>query len=509
MYVQVRSSRVRNKIISDERLSRRAAGAVGWSVVRYGGDQIFGFIVFAALARRLDPATFGVFIVGLAVAEIGKIIAQAGLVSSLYRAPTITPRLADTVFWANLATGLAVALVCLALRNPLAQGLGTAAAAPVIAALGFVVPISAAGATHMSRNLREFGHRALALRSLGAGLIGGALALAAAHAGWGVWALVVQRFASETIGTLVAWHAFRWRPGLQFSWSTLRAQWRLGASVAGSQLLLVALNRTQDVIVSRMIGIGAVGTYRTAWKSIEVVAQGLISPFSTVAVPTLVKLKHDMPAFRRGYVRMVSTSAMLSFPAIVGIGVLAHVLIPLLFGPQWQASIPIARVLCLLAPPFALNFFADPALTVLGKAGTIARLASIQLALTLLFCILAAPHGLVWFAAAYVARAYVTLALQMLLLRRATGISPAAVLAGIAPPFGASLAMAAFVWSLANALNLHAAPHSPAGFAMLAGVIASGALVYGLVLLVLLGNRGRTDLTGLVRKVTGRSGRLA
>lgn len=467
--------------------------------MRFGGDQVFGFVVFAALARRLDPATFGVFIVGLAVAEIGKIIAQAGLVSSLYRAPAITPRLADTVFWANLATGLIVAFTCLALCRPLAAALGSVAAAPVIAALGFVVPVSAAGATHMSRNLREFGHRALALRSLGAGLLGGILALAAADAGWGVWSLVAQRFASEAIGTLVAWHAFRWRPGLQFSWSTLRAQWKLGASVAGSQLLLVALNRTQDVIVSRMIGIGAVGTYRTAWKSIEVVAQGVISPFSTVAVPTLAKLAHDMPAFRRAYARFVASSAILAFPAIAGIGVLADVLIPLLFGPQWQASVPVARVLCLLAPPFALNFFADPALTVLGKAATIARLAAIQLALTLAFCIAAAPHGLFWFAAAYVARAYLTLALQMVLLHRATGIRPLAVLAGIAPPLGAAIVMAASVSAAAGVLGVHGVPQGLAGFARLGAIMAQGAMVYAGVLFVLLGSGRRAELVGLVR----------
>ena len=472
--------------------------------MRFGGDQVFGFVVFAALARRLDPATFGVFIVGLAVAEIGKIVAQAGLVSSLYRAPAITPRLADTVFWANLATGLLVAFACLALCHPLAAALGTQAAAPVISALGFVVPISAAGATHMSRNLREFGHRALALRSLGAGLIGGAFALAAAHAGWGVWALVAQRFASEAIGTLVAWHAFRWRPGLQFSWSTLRAQWKLGASVAGSQLLLVALNRTQDVIVSRMIGIGAVGTYRTAWKSIEVVAQGFISPFSTVAVPTLAKLAHDMPAFRRAYARFVASSAILAFPAIAGIGVLADVLIPLLFGPQWTASVPIARVLCLLAPPFALNFFADPALTVLGKAGTIARLATIQLALTLLFCIAAAPYGLLWFAVAYVARAYVTLALQMVLLGRATGIRPLDVIAAIAPPLGAAIVMAACVSVTASAVGMHGAPGSAPAFLYLGGLIAQGAAVYAGVLFVLLGSGRRAELVDLLSGLVGR-----
>lgn len=489
-------------------LSRRAAAAVGWSMVRFGGDQVFAFVVFAALAHRLDPAAFGVFVVGLAVAEVGKIVAQGGLVSSLYRAGEITPRLADTVFWANLAMAFLFAGCTFFASGPLATVLGAAGAAPVIAALGFVVPVSAAGATHMSRTLRAFGHRALAARSLAAGLIGGALALATAEAGWGVWALVVQRFASEAIGTLVAWHAFRWRPGLAFSWTTLRAQWRLGASIAGSQLLLVGLNRVQDAILGHALGMGAVGAYRTAWKMIEVVAQGAITPFSTVAVPALARLKHDMAAFRSAYVRLVATSAAIAFPAIAGIGVLAGDLVPLLFGPQWGQSVPVLRILCLLAPPFALNLFADPALTVLGRAGTIARLAAVQLALTLAFCIVAAPHGLTWFAAAYVARAYVTLALQMAMLQRAAGVRARAVLEGIAPALGGAGVMALAVAASARALP----PMTGIAAARLARVallVGEGAAVYAVVLLFLLGAAGRAELAGRVRGLLARSSEVS
>ncbi|EJU12661.1 polysaccharide biosynthesis protein [Sphingomonas sp. LH128] len=485
----------------ESRLSRRAAGAVGWSIVRFGGDQVFAFVIFAALAHRLDPATFGVFIVGLAVAEVGKIIAQGGLVSSLYRAPEITARLADTVFWGNLGMALLVAITCVVLRHPLAEAMGSPSAAPVVAALGCVVPVSAAGASHMSRTLRAFGHRALAIRSLGAGVIGGTLALLAAQAGWGVWALVAQRFASETISTLVAWHAFRWKPGLQFSWTTLRAQWRLGAGVAGSQLLLVALNRTQDMILGHSIGPAAVGVYRTAWKSIEVVAQGVISPFASVAVPTLAKLQHDLPVFRRGYVRMVSATATIAFPAIAGIGVLADALIPLLFGPQWVQSVPVARVLCLLAPPFALNFFADPALTVLGKAGVMARLAGIQLVLTVLFCLAAAPYGLVWFAAAYVLRAYVTLALQLGLLQRATGVRAIEVLAGIAPPLGAAVVMAIVVWGTGDTMPVDGGPRSLPALARMVFLVTQGVLVYVGVLLALMGRSRRMELATFLRRL--------
>jgi O-antigen/teichoic acid export membrane protein len=254
-----------------------------------------------------------------------------------------------------------------------------------------------------------------------------------------------------------------------------------------------------------MIGIGAVGVYRTAWKSIEVVAQGVIGPFSTVAVPTLAKLKHDMPAFRRGYVKMVSTSAMISFPAITGIGVLADAMIPLLFGPQWSRSIPLTQVLCLLGPPFALNFFADPALTVIGRAGVMARLAAVQLTLTLALCIAAAPYGLFWFAVAYVLRAYVTLGLQMALLQKATGIRATEVLGGVAPALAASAVMAVVVWGTGDTMPVRGLPTGLEACTRLGFLVLQGTLVYAAVLLLLLGKRRRSELADLAKNLRARS----
>lgn len=485
-------------------LSRRAAHSVIWTVVRFGGDQLFNFLVYATLARLLRPAEFGIFIVSLAVAEFGKILAQGGLVASLYRAPEITPRLADTVFWANVVMGLFVAALSFMLRHPLAAALGSPGSAPIIGVVGLVVPISAAGASHMSRHLRNFGHRALAVRSLFSGLVGGGLGLAAAFAGWGVWALVVQRFTAETIGTVVAWRAFRWKPGFDVSLRTLREQLGLGISVATASAMLVALSRTQDIIISRIIGLASVGIYRTAWKSIEVIAQGVVVPFSSVAEPTLLRLRHDPAVFRRGYLRIVGASAIVSFPAIVGMGAMADQLIPLLYGPQWRASVPIAQILTFLVMPFALNFFAEPTLTVLGQAQITMYLSFAQLGLSLLFCILAAPYGLVTFAIAYVSRSYITMGLQLFLVGRATDTPPLMVVGAVIRPVAAAAGMAALLATLRFIIPAEPDPTALHRVVRAALFIAAGVASYAAILFVLLGRTARDDLLRTARGIIGR-----
>lgn len=472
------------------RLARRATASVFWSFLRFGSDQAFNFVVFVVMARLLSTADFGLFVVAFVYAEVGKIIASGGLVSSLYRAPEVTPTLADTIFWSNLGLASVFALGGLVLQQPIADALGRPEGGAVVAALGFVVPITALGASHMAQNLREFGHKSLALRSMLSGLIGGALAVLAALNGFGVWSLVVQRYAAEIINTLVAWHAFRWRPGFKFSLATLRIQAPLGGNVALSQLVILFIARAQDLIISHGLGAGAVGIYRTAWKSTELLAQGTITPFSTVSLPTLAKLQNDPDAFQRAYLRIVAVSGAISFPCIVGFGLLANELIPLIYGAKWAPSVPVAQVLTLLVVPYALNFFADPALTALGRSGVIVRLAAVQLAGTVVFCSLAAPFGLTAIAAAYVVRSYLTLALQLWMFQRASGVAAYKVLKAIVPQVVAALAMAGVV--LAFSTQRAAFPN---GWLYVACAVVLGAGVYLPVLALVAGPARREALT--------------
>src|SRR3546814_13628870 len=93
----------------------------------------------------------------------------------------------------------------------------------------------------MALRLREFGHRTIALRSLFAGLIGGGAAITAALAGFGVWALVVQRLVAETIGAILSWTSYRWVPGIAFSLKQLRENLRFGGHLLGAPIIFLFL----------------------------------------------------------------------------------------------------------------------------------------------------------------------------------------------------------------------------------------------------------------------------
>ncbi len=486
-------------------LKEQTARSIVWTIIRTGSDYVLSFAVFALLARTLGPAAFGVFALAVAFAEFGKILPAAGLAVALQRSRQVTPEMADTAFWTSMALSLIVAGVLALAAGPIGRAFDAPEVAPMLVALGLILIVSVAGAIHIALMLREFGHRAMAARAIVSNILGGAAALAAAAAGWGAWSLIVQRAVSEVAGTAMAWRAYRWIPGRRFSYPVLRELTSFSASMTLTQVLFVALVRVQDVIVGRTMGIAALGVYRTAWRTAELIAQGVIMPFSQVALPTLGRLQDDLPAFRKAFLRILGVSSALALPAIIGFAVLAPLAIPVIFGDQWHASGPIAQILGLMAVPFTINRFAGPALATLGRSSLLAKIGLLQLALTVAMTLAAAPYGLTAIAAAYVARAYLVLPVQMWAFRKYSGLGYGEVLGAVAPALGTSVLMAGALWWLEPTFLAWIDDR----LVRLLAMVAAGATIYLVALVLLVPAFVRRQVEDVKRLVPGFSAKFS
>ncbi len=465
--------------IYDGILRKKTRWSILWTVLRILTDQVFAFIVFVVLARLLSPADFGIYAIAQAVAEIGRAIAITGMVQNIPRAKKLTPALADTVFWSNLATSLVLACAILLLAPLVMDMLELSHATGPVQGLGFVLPIAALGATHMSLRLREFGHKSLALRSIVSGTAGGAAGIAAAVAGWGIWALVVQRLVTEATNTIMSWQAYPWVPGRSFSMGQLRAIWAFGFNIVVHQILSLLPRRAMDLILGSMIGAAAVGLNRTARRSTELVVAGTIHPFNVVAVQTLSRLQSDSAELVKAYRWMLSKSAMLSCPAMVGLGVLAPQAIPAIFGEKWEVSGVLVQIMAIMVVPYALSSFTSPMLMALGRGATLRTYAIAQLASVVVFALAAAPFGLVAVAWASVLRAHLALPFQLWILRSASGLRPQDAMGAIAKPLLASLIMGAGVWALKEQLlSLFSGRLAPIMLCVAAGMLIYGILIY-------------------------------
>lgn len=466
----------------DEGLRARSRSSIGWTIMRFLSDQLFSFIVFVILARLLTQADIGAFAVMAVTAEAFRIIATAGLVQTIARKHDLSPAFLDTIYRSQQGFSFLSAALIMALAQPIAGWMGAPNIALPLAVMSLALPISSFGATHMALRLREFGHRTTALRSVVGGLIGGTCAVAAAFAGLGLWSLVIQRLVTEIVGVILSRASYDWKPAWQFDVAILRGNLMLNASLIYVQLAFLATVRVQEMAIGAGIGLAAVGVYRTAWRTVELIGRGAIQPFTQVAVQTLARVKDDPAELRHAYRWMISRASAISFPALVGFGALAPVAIPTVFGAKWQEAGELAQIFAFMAVPFTLNFFASPSLSVLGASRSLISLSTTQLVLGVILTLAALPFGLFAVAVSYVGRAYLTLPMQIWLLRRASGIRPVDTFRAVGPPLVASTLM-----GVALAVAMRMLDTYLAGWQSLLLLTAIGALFYGIALLAISG----------------------
>jgi O-antigen/teichoic acid export membrane protein len=458
--------------------------------------------VFVILARLLTKEAIGVFAMAYVFTEVARIVATGGLVQIIARAQNIDDEQLDTIFWSNIAIAILMT-AAIWLAAPLIAGLTNQPTLVLpLQILSLALLLNAIGASHLALRLREFGHKTVAIRSILSGVIGGSAAVGAALAGWGIWALVIQRCLTEAVGAVLAWTSYRWVPGRSFRWTRAKENLRFGGNLTLAQLIFLLLVRVQDLLIGTVLGAAAVGVYRVAWRSTEIFGTAAIQPFSTVGLQTFSRLQDNREELRRAYQSMLGLSAALSFPALVGFGILSPTLVPLVFGAKWADAGELGQVFALMAVPFTLNYFASPVLTAMGNAHRQRTLAIVQLILTICLTLLALPYGLMAVAIAYVARAYLTLPLQMIFLKQASGIGARATFDAVKAPFLAS--------SLMGLLLFLALPSLGAGRALhwyeLAGAIGVSAIIYTAILLALSKQHRRMLANILPGKVRGSNG---
>jgi PST family polysaccharide transporter len=406
------------------------------------------------------------------------VFVSQGLGTALIRRSDLTAAHLDTAFWISLSTGLLVAVVTLLGAAFVADVLSSPALVPILRTLAIVFPLSALGIVPGAILSREMAFDRFALRSVASILLGGAAGVAAAWAGWGVWALVTQTLVASSIGTAALWLATPWRPGLRVSRAAMADLWAWALALFGNDILWFCSRKGDETVVAGGLGTAALGSYSVANKLSTLCIDVLTSPIQTVAVPTLSRVQADGNKLARSIVEGSVWGAALGWPAFVGLYILAPYLVPLLFGAQWSVAVPVLQVLSVGGVLRAVCVMHHPGLLAINRPWTYVALLGLHSGLTVVASVLAVRTGRAeWVATSQAVAAGLTGTANFVVLFRATKFSWANLLEGLAAVAVSSILMGAIVVGVVSILNNHQLPPR----VVVPVAIAAGALSYAAI----------------------------
>ncbi|MEN8445590.1 MAG: lipopolysaccharide biosynthesis protein, partial [Cyanobacteria bacterium J06555_13] len=253
---------------------------------------------------------------------------------------------------------------------------------------------------------REFAFKAIATRSLLGLLISGVVGIVMALSGFGVWSLVGQRLTNEVVGSLVLWHASDWRPSFTFSKSHYNQLFNFGISLLALNFVGFFNNRGNDLLIGYYLGSVPLGYYTIARRVLDVLLQLLVRTTSQVALPTFSRLQDDLDQFRKVFYTATQLTSLIAFPVFLGIAVLSLEIVSLLFGPQWQSSVPLIQILAFSGIVQSVSFFKGHILMAMGKPAWRLWQSLLSITLNIVGFFVAFQWGIAAVAIAYVVRRY-------------------------------------------------------------------------------------------------------
>ncbi len=376
-------------------LRAAAAGGIVWSSLDRWGRQFLGFAIFAVLARLLDRQAFG--LVALAGVYVGlvQVFVTQGLGTSLVQRKDLKPSHLDAVFWGSALAAVVLGAATVLLRMPIARLLDDDAVAPVLAWLAAGLPLAALSVVPAAILTREMRFKSLAMRSLAGTLVAGAVGIAAASLGFGVWSLVAQQITLAAVSAVCLWWSVEWRPGLRADRAAVRDLSGFCAAVMLNDVLWFVSQRVDQGVIGAGLGVEVLGVYAIAVRAVTLASEVMLEPAQAVAMPAFSNIQDDPARLGSAFARSTTLVSAVAVPAFLGLALVAPQFVPAVFGSKWDPAVAPLQVLCVGGALRSLQTFVHPVFMATGRVRLYTWMFALYAVLTAIGAWIAAPHGVV------------------------------------------------------------------------------------------------------------------
>ena len=363
----------------------------------------FGFSLISnvLLARLLTPQDYGLVGMVATVTLFVSFFKDLGLSQATIQKEEITQEQVSTLFWINVALGIATTFITVALA-PVAVWFYNEprlSAIMLVSSISFVV--SSLGIQHSALLTRQMQFRALVIIDIASNFIGLASGVIFALSGFGYWVLVIFPLVSTVVNTSLTWFICGWRPGLPARKSGVRSMLVFGGNLTGFNIINYFGRNLDNILIGKVWGAQQLGLYAKAYQLLVLPLNQINGPISSVAVPTLSRLVDTPKRYRQAYLKIIEKALIIAIPLMVFMISTSDWIIQILLGPQWKDSslifmlLGVAGILQPIANSTGWLFISQ------GRTKEMLQWGVISTAIAVLSFVIGLPWGAVGVAASY------------------------------------------------------------------------------------------------------------
>ena len=341
--------------MTEQSLKDKAVKGVAWSGVDNVAQYAVSFFVSIVLARLLSPDDYGLIGIITIFTMVCNTLINAGFNSALIRKKDCTDDDYNTVFICNLAFSLLLYAIIFLCSPLIADFFGRQELTVLtrVSSLGMI--IGAMAIVQQTRLIKYIDFKTQTKITIIASVLSGVLGIAMALIGFGVWSLVAQQLAAQSLRTIMLFVYNKWLPKLRFSCNSFQELFGFGWKLMLSGLLDTVWKELYQVVVGKFYSPATLGQYTRANQFSQMFSSNLTNVIQRVTFPVLSDIQDDKERMVAAYRSIIKNTMFVTSICMFFLGAVSEPLIYCLIGPKWHEAAVYLPFICLIGSTYPLH----------------------------------------------------------------------------------------------------------------------------------------------------------
>ena len=327
-------------------LKEKTAQGLLWGGLSNGLQQLLNLVIGIFLARRLSENDYGMVGMVTIFTALGACLQEGGFISALNKRKDATHRDFNAVFYTSVAIGLAFYTLLFFCAPLISRFYGVPELTPLTryVTLSFVISsFSTAPRAWLFRNMMV---RETSLMTLIALATSGVVAIAMAYGGMAYWGIATQNIVYISVLALLSFYFSKWRPTKPTDFTPVREMIGFSSRLIITNVFTIINNNLFSVILGKLYTTRDVGNYTQANKWNTMGSSLISNIIYGVAQPVFTKVEDDRERQKAVLRKMLRFTALVTFPLMLGLSLVAKEFIVILITEKWLVSAGILQILC-------------------------------------------------------------------------------------------------------------------------------------------------------------------
>ena len=303
--------------------------------------------ISAILARLLTPAEFGVVAIISVFITFFTLLSSFGIGPAIVQHKSLTGEDLSSIFSFSIALGLFLSAVFFFAAPIIASFYNEPVLIPLSRLMALAILFNSLKIVPNALNVKKLRFKEIGIVTVIISIIGGIVAIILAYLGFSYYALIINSILTSFLTLIVFYIMEPVIPSLRLHINPLREIAKFSTFQFFFNFINYFSRNLDNLLIGKYFSPSALGYYDKSYRLMLMPVQNLTFVITPVLHPVLSNYQNETKIIYDTYYKIIRLLAIIGFPLSVFLYFNASEIINIIYGPQWEQSIPVFKLLAL------------------------------------------------------------------------------------------------------------------------------------------------------------------